>query len=133
MLICSQFIAKDLILWSKLFFCVFWKIKFFWLLGPSKKTHFWILDLWECLKKLGLEPTVLKILSCIYCLVSTLVFVFSDYATLCRQHYKALFSWTLSNQLVELWKLYFPECITLKNKLGNCIKNNRQKYIEFVL
>ena len=39
-------------------------LKIFW--GPQKRLNFRILDLWECLEKLGLEPTVLEILSCIY-------------------------------------------------------------------
>ena len=39
-------------------------LKIFW--GPQKRLNFWILDFWECLKKLGLEQTALKTLSCIY-------------------------------------------------------------------
>ena len=39
-------------------------LKIFW--GPQKRPNFWILDLWVCLKKLGLGPTVLNFLSCIY-------------------------------------------------------------------
>ena len=34
--------------------------------GPSKRSNFWILDLWVCIKKLGLGSTFFKILSCIY-------------------------------------------------------------------
>ena len=62
-----------MIAWSTLFFVHFGKSNFsdFWcpqnLLGPSKKTQ--LLDSWPLRmpNKLGLEPTVLKILSCIYC------------------------------------------------------------------
>ena len=39
-------------------------LKIFW--GPQKRPNFWILDLWVCLKKVGLRATVLKFLSCIY-------------------------------------------------------------------
>ena len=39
-------------------------LKIFW--GPKKRLNFWILDLWVCLKKVGLGATVLKFLSCIY-------------------------------------------------------------------
>jgi hypothetical protein len=34
-------------------FCLFF-LSCFW--GPQKRPNFWILDLWVCLKKLGLEP-----------------------------------------------------------------------------
>ena len=39
-------------------------LKIFW--GPQKRPIFWILDLSVCIKKLSLEPTISKILSCIY-------------------------------------------------------------------
>ena len=44
------------------------------LLGPTKikGPYFWILELWVCIKKLGLGSTFLKILSCIYCLIHIL-------------------------------------------------------------
>ena len=46
-----------------------------------KVLKFWILDLKVCLKKLGLGPVILKILSCIYCKVSnkeTIKYLMSD-------------------------------------------------------
>ena len=36
------------------FFLASEALKIFW--GPQKRPNFWILDLWVCLKKLGLEP-----------------------------------------------------------------------------